>query len=185
MRVITGISKGKKLISSKDNFIRPTSDKVKMGIFNVLSHGNINFHFENSVVLDLFSGSGALGIEALSRGANHCLFVDKSRESLSICEKNIINCNFIEKSSSKLFDIKSNRDFNYGANFDLIFADPPYNNDFVPIIFNFLTNNKLFKKGSLIVIEESIDQKLTTNEGFEQIDRKVYGKTQVLFFEVI
>ena len=103
MRVITGISKGKKLFSGKDNFIRPTSDRVKMGIFNVLSHGDINFHFEGSAVLDLFSGSGALGIEALSRGANHCLFVDKSRESLSICEKNIINCNFIEKSSSKFF----------------------------------------------------------------------------------
>ena len=185
MRVITGIAKGKKLISSKDNNIRPTSDKVKMGIFNVLSHGNVNFRFEDSAVLDLFSGSGALGIEALSRGANNCLFVDKSRESLSICEKNVISCNFSEKSSSKLFDLGSNRTFNNGSKFDLIFADPPYKNDFAPIIFYFLTNNQLFKKGSLIVIEESIDQKLTANKRFKQIANKVYGNTQVLFFEVI
>jgi len=185
MRVITGIAKGKKLISSKDNYIRPTSDKVKMGIFNVLTHGNINFQFENSKVLDLFSGSGALGIEALSRGANHCLFVDKNKESISICERNIINCNFQEKSSTRLFDIKSKRGFIYSTQFDIIFVDPPYKSDFVPIMFDFVINNKLLKKGSVIIIEESIDQNLNLDEKFEKIERKVYGKTQVLFLKVI
>ena len=74
MRVISGSAKGKKLISSKSREIRPTSDKVKMAIFNILRHGVINFDFNGCYTLDLFSGSGSLGIESLSRGSEFCFF---------------------------------------------------------------------------------------------------------------
>ena len=74
MRVISGSAKGKKLISTKNREIRPTSDKVKMAIFNILRHGVINFDFNGCYTLDLFSGSGSLGIESLSRGSEFCFF---------------------------------------------------------------------------------------------------------------
>ena len=76
MRVISGSAKGKKLATVKDASIRPTADKVKMALFNVLQHGVINFNFEGCTTLDMFSGSGSLGIESLSRGSEFCFFLD-------------------------------------------------------------------------------------------------------------
>jgi len=179
MRIISGTFKGKRLQAPKHLPVRPTTDMAKEGLFNIL---NNRYYFDELKVLDLFSGTGNIAYEFASRGSIDITAVDAHFG----CVK------YIENTSKELeFQINAIKIdvFTYlektSDRFDLIFADPPYNNDFVPIIFNFLTNNKLFKKGSLIVIEESIDQKLTPNEGFEQIDIKVYGKTQVLFFEVI
>ena len=87
MRVISGSAKGKKLISTKNREIRPTSDKVKMAIFNILRHGVINFDFNGCYTLDLFSGSGSLGIESLSRGSEFCFFLDISHSSHQVCKK--------------------------------------------------------------------------------------------------
>ena len=91
MRVISGSAKGKKLATVKGTGIRPTADKVKMALFNVLQHGVINFNFEGCNTLDMFSGSGSLGIESLSRGSEFCFFLDISRESHLICKKNLQN----------------------------------------------------------------------------------------------
>lgn len=120
MRVITGIAKKKPLLSLSENFLRPTTQKVKEAIFSI-----IQLKIENSVVLDLFSGSGQLGIEALSQGAKHCTFVDISKKAHTIEIKNLKSTNLEKKATVVLSEglkfIKKTKE-----NFDIIFLDPPY-----------------------------------------------------------
>lgn len=120
MRVITGTARGRRLQTLEGDDVRPTTDKVKEAIFSV-----VQFDIEGSNVLDLFSGSGQLGIEALSRGASKCTFVDMSRNSVKITNENIKNCGFEDKSSVLNTDsigyLRTCR-----MTFDLAFLDPPY-----------------------------------------------------------
>lgn len=120
MRVITGDLRGKKLAALEGDGVRPTSDKVKEAMFSI-----IQFDLPGAEVLDLFAGSGQLGIEAISRGAKHCVFVDKSKESIGVVKENVESC----KISSQA------RILNYDAldylkmaskSFDIAFLDPPY-----------------------------------------------------------
>ncbi len=121
MRVITGTARGKVLKTLDGMDVRPTSDKVKESIFNI-----IQFDIEGSAVLDLFSGSGQLGIEALSRGARSCTFVDSSRNSIEITRENLISTGLIQ--SARIANMDS-IDFLRGtkSTFDLALLDPPYN----------------------------------------------------------
>lgn len=121
MRVITGSARGKKLISLDGNDIRPTTDRVKEGIFS-----SIQFDLEGSLVLDLFAGSGQLGIEALSRSAEKAYFVDNSKKSLETVKKNLSITGFDNK--SEIFNMNG-QDFlkMIDKKFDFIFLDPPYN----------------------------------------------------------
>ena len=183
MRVISGIAKGKKLVSSNDKKIRPTSDKVKMAIYNIIEHGNISFSLYNKNVLDLFSGSGSLGIEALSRGSAHCLFVDISKISQQICRTNLENCNLLNKSNNLVFNISNSKKFESEKKFDLIFADPPYNKNYISTVFAFILKNELLNKNGLLVVEEDKKSKIIEDEYFELICKKIYGNSQVLFFQ--
>lgn len=120
MRVITGIARGKRLRSLDGNDVRPTTDKVKEGIFSA-----IQFDIEGRRFLDMFAGSGQMGIEALSRGALSAVFVDSSPAAIRICTENIVNCGF-EKESK----IVKRDSIGYVATtpetFDIAFLDPPY-----------------------------------------------------------
>ena len=120
MRVITGLARGRKLKTLEGDSVRPTTDKVKESIFNI-----IQFEVEGRNVLDLFSGSGQLGIEALSRGANGCVFVDSSRASLKVTEENIKAAGFEKSARTVLSDSLSYLD-RTRERFDLAFLDPPY-----------------------------------------------------------
>jgi 16S rRNA (guanine966-N2)-methyltransferase len=184
MRVISGVAKGKKLASSNDKKIRPTSDKVKMAIYNIIEHGNISFSLNNKNILDLFSGSGSLGIEALSRGSAHCLFLDISKISQQICLKNLENCNLLDKSKNLVFDISNSKNFVSEKKFDLIFADPPYNKNYISTVFAFILRNELLNKNGLLVVEEDKKTKIIEEESFELICKKIYGNSQVLFFQL-
>jgi len=122
MRVISGINKGKKLYAPEGNSVRPTSDKVKEAIFNII--GPID---KEAAVLDLFAGSGSIGIEFLARGAKYCTFVDASRKSLNFVRKNLELCNFKDRARIILSDYEK-AIVKLGENnekFDYIFADPP------------------------------------------------------------
>ena len=120
MRVITGIARGKRLVAPDGNDVRPTSDKVKEALFSVLQ-----FDIEGRRILDLFAGSGQLGIEALSRGAESCVFVDNSRASINLVKKNLELTGLFEKAKIVQSDFSSfaamSRDI-----FDIVFLDPPY-----------------------------------------------------------
>lgn len=117
MRVITGLARGRKLVTLEGEDVRPTTDMVKEAIFSV-----IQFDIEGSVVLDLFSGSGQLGIEALSRGAKYCRFVDKSQASAEITRQNVTACGFVRDSAVSVMD---SIDFVRGVRmtFDIAFLD--------------------------------------------------------------
>ena len=110
MRVITGLARGRKLVTLEGEDVRPTTDMVKEAIFSV-----IQFDIEGSVVLDLFSGSGQLGIEALSRGAKYCRFVDKSQASAEITRQNVTACGFVRDSAvSVVGKLEKKKTYRYG-----------------------------------------------------------------------
>ena len=179
LRIIGGDLKGKKLSSVRGTTIRPTADRLRESIFNILS-----LRVQEAVVLDLFAGTGALGIEALSRGAESTVFVDNNREALSVLERNIKSCAFDNRTKIIKWNIKKNLNCLKSIRplFDLVFLDPPYNQNMLkPALFN-LDRSRSMKIGTCIVVEhspmESIPKDLST---FETIDQRRYGKTLVSF----
>ena len=179
LRIISGRFKGKKLHSVRGLTIRPTADRLRESIFNILSHGVLN-----AVVLDLFAGTGALGMEALSRGAESAVFVDNNPKALSVIQRNITSCSFGRQARIIKWDIKNNLNClkSAGAAFDLVFMDPPYHRDMVkPALLNLEQSGSL-KKGACIVVEHSPLEPIPDHVFmFEITDRRKYGKTLVSF----
>lgn len=181
MRVIAGVYRGRKLRSLKGDNTRPTTDKVKEAIFNMIGP-----FFEGGQVLDLFSGSGALGIEAVSRGCDLAYCIDRNSAAIKIIQENVA----ITKESEKFRIIKTSADkalqkFNdEELSFDLIFLDPPYaKQQIVAQIEKILAENLSKASGKiicetdrLVVLPEEIDT-------LQQIRRQVYGSTAVAIYQ--
>ena len=154
MRVIAGILRGKKLHVLKDEAVRPTTDKVKESVFNI-----VQFELQDKVFLDLFSGSRQMGIEALSRGARRCFFVDHNKSAIKTIKQNLKSSNMLEKAQIINKDA-INFLVNTNEKFDIAFLDPPYKTG---ILQNALKNifRKMNKNGIIICespIEESLDE---------------------------
>ncbi|MDR0947284.1 MAG: 16S rRNA (guanine(966)-N(2))-methyltransferase RsmD [Ruminococcus sp.] len=148
MRVITGSARGRRLKTPDGFDVRPTTDKVKESIFSI-----IQFNIPGAAVLDLFSGSGQLGIEALSRGAKSCTFVDKSPESVKITLENITACGFLDISTVKRNDAESFVKIcsGRGERFDIAFLDPPYDSS---LLGNILPNlADIMNDGGIVILE--------------------------------
>ena len=159
MRVISGKFKKKKLLLPDPKITRPLRDYVKESLFNLLTHAkSLNFKFEKSIVLDIFSGSGSLGIECLSRGSEKVVFIEKNKDSLATLNKNIKNL-FLNIQCDVIFGDFLKIDFNevLKKNVDLIFLDPPFEYKFLEEMFNKLEKHQDKLKKSLLVIhyEES------------------------------
>ncbi|MCI7804325.1 MAG: 16S rRNA (guanine(966)-N(2))-methyltransferase RsmD [Oscillospiraceae bacterium] len=175
MRVITGSARGRKLITLEGNDVRPTTGRVKEAIFS-----SIQFETEGSVVLDLFAGSGQLGIEALSRGAKNAVFVDNSKKSLEIVKKNLYITGFTDK--AEMYNMNSS-DFLkiIDRKFDFIFLDPPYNKGILAEILPQLSKN-LNSDGRIFCEHE---QNLIMPEEFYGLSLKKtykYGKIRVSLY---
>lgn len=175
MRVITGSARGRKLITLEGNDVRPTTDRVKEAMFSA-----IQFEIEESAVLDLFAGSGQLGIEALSRGARTAVFVDNSKKSLEVVKKNIESTGFMDKTeiynmnSSDFLKITSQK-------FDFIFLDPPYNKGIPAEILPQLS--KVLNSNGKVLCEH--EQNLQFSEEISGLRLKKtykYGKIRVSLF---
>lgn len=183
LRIISGALKGKKLYSVRDQSIRPTADRLRESIFNILSHRVLK-----AVVLDLFSGTGAMGIEALSRGAESALFVDNRKDALSVLKRNIDSCKLDQIARVFKWDIRQNLNCirSNTPNFDLVFIDPPYNKNLIkPSLFNLDQSNSL-KDGACIVIEHSLLESIPTDlAAFDLTDQRKYGKTLVSFLKYL
>lgn len=151
MRVITGIAKGKRLETPEGMDIRPTIDRVKEAIFS-----SIQFELFNSEVLDLFAGTGQIGIEAISRGAKAAVFVDNSRKSLEVVKKNLEITNFTSKST-----IINMNGIDYAhttdKKFDFIFLDPPYNKGILLEILPVLSDNLTMEGQIICEYEKNLD----------------------------
>ena len=142
MRVITGSAGGRKLKSPSGDAVRPTTDLVKQAIFNMLQFG-----LEGKRVLDLFAGSGQMGIEALSRGAGEAVFIDRSRESAALVRENLKRCGL----DGKVLQTDALRYLSQGERFDLIFLDPPYDGGlYGPVLERINAVDNLFEDGIIV-----------------------------------
>ena len=151
LRIIGGELKGKRLYSIRGSAVRPTADRLRESIFNILFpciHG--------SIVLDLFAGTGAYGIEALSRGAESAVFIDNNKEALSAIKKNLVSCAYDNKARVISWDIRKNLNclnlIPY-SRFDLIFIDPPYDQGLVDLALRHLGDTDSMAKEVMVVIE--------------------------------
>lgn len=180
MRIIGGKFKGHGLAGPKGQATRPTSDRVRESIFNILAHGIDGFALDGARVLDLFAGTGAMGLEALSRGARFCQFVDESAEARGVIRRNadalgvIGQCKIWRRDAAKLGPAAPQ------PGFDLIFADPPYNKDLGTKALASLVAGQWFNPQAVVVVEEAEKASLTCPPELTELDRRVYGDTQIL-----
>lgn len=154
MRVIAGTYKGRKLESPENYDIRPTTDKAKEALFSILMND-----VPGSRVLDLFAGSGALGIEALSRGAAECVFVDHSRQAAALIKKNLAACRVTEPARVISGDYRKVL-ASLAGSFDIILMDPPYNQGLLPDAFALIDQQELLAEDGVIVCEHRKEEEL-------------------------
>ncbi|MGE0239987.1 MAG: 16S rRNA (guanine(966)-N(2))-methyltransferase RsmD [Parvibaculaceae bacterium] len=180
MRIVGGKFKGHGIAGPRGQATRPTSDRVREAIFNILAHGVPDFSIEGARVLDLFAGTGAMGLEALSRGARFSQFVDDSAEARGIIRRNadalgvIGQCKIWRRDATRLGPAAPQ------PGFDLVFADPPYGKGLGTKALAALIDGQWLNAGAVIVVEEAARAELACPAQLAEIDRRVYGETQVL-----
>src|SRR5262245_16894817 len=180
MRIVGGKFKGHGIAGPKGQATRPTSDRVREAIFNILAHGVADFSIEGARVLDLFAGTGAMGLEALSRGARFCQFVDDSAEARGGIRRNadalglIGQCKIWRRDATRLGPAAPQ------PGFDLAFADPPYGKGLGTKALASLVEGGWLESGAIVVVEEAERAELSCPIGLAEIDRRVYGETQLL-----
>ena len=177
MRVVSGELKGYNLKFPREPLVRPTAEKVKEAIFDV-----IQFNVKGKKFLDLFAGSGQIGIEALSRGAKTVSFVDNYKDSIFTIKSNIsrLNENFLDKVNILKEDVFDFLNFNTGY-FDIIFLDPPYGKDIIPKILGKLS--RILNYDGIIICEHSKNESLPeTPDDLTLFKNKIYGQTAVSFY---
>ncbi|HAJ46047.1 MAG TPA: 16S rRNA (guanine(966)-N(2))-methyltransferase RsmD [Alphaproteobacteria bacterium] len=185
MRVVGGTLKGRALFGPKDDRVRPTSDKVREALFNIMAHGGVEgFDLEGARVLDLFAGTGALSIEALSRGAAFALLIDDSVDSRAIIRRNVeaLNLTGVTKIWRRDAAALSEKPANAGDAFDLVFADPPYRQGLGGRALATAAAGGWIAEGALVILEEAADQALAAPDRFALLDQRIYGDTQVAFY---
>ncbi|MCP4350736.1 MAG: 16S rRNA (guanine(966)-N(2))-methyltransferase RsmD [Desulfobacterales bacterium] len=197
LRIISGKLRGKKLLRIRGMDIRPTSDQVRESIFNIISS-----QVRGTSVLDLFAGTGALGIEALSRGAESAVFIDNNKISLSVIEKNIKSCNFEDKTKIIKWNIATSLNCIKSAQppFNLVFMDPPYRENLAESALHNLHKSRSLENGACIIVEHPFQNNATSHfslltshfplltshfplltSHFSLLTQRKYGKTLVSF----
>ena len=178
MRITGGHKKGLRLALFKGLDIRPTSDKVREAIFNLLGQDMEGLH-----VLDLFAGSGGLGIEALSRGADRAVFIDNSTKSLRLIKKNLERCGFLGVGLVLKKDLSRGLPKRQGLApkpFDLVFIDPPYGQGLIPPLLKQLTLMKILGENGIIIAESFKNETLPDQQnGLTLVDSRRYGETKI------
>ena len=181
MRVIAGKAKGRKLLLQEGMGTRPTLDRIKESIFNIIQN-----RVRDSLAIDIFSGTGSLGIEAASRGAKHTYLIEKGDSSYNLLKKNVENLKFQDICTTLKGDCYQYLE-EFGKEkkvFDLIFIDPPYAKEMIPPAIELVSKYNLLKKDGLIVTK--IDSGEILYEGNNEIiliDKRKYGNTTVCFYE--
>ena len=183
MRIVGGKFKGRKLRSVRGTRTRPTADRTREAIFNIIA-----FQLQDVRVLDLFAGTGALGIEALSRGAQSAVFIDISKPSLSILRENLAG--LCVESSTRIirWDITANLNclLSMPRAFDLIFMDPPYNQNLIMPALGHLHASQSLDSDALVIVEHSSREPVEPDRlPFDIVDRRQYGKTLVSFLRYV
>lgn len=183
MRIITGKHRGRKIEIGPDGGknIRPTSDMAREAIFNILTMGKMGNVVADARVLDVFCGTGAFGLEALSRGAAHVTFVDKSRDSMAITRHNAstmkeeANCSFFLQDGTQLGKAR--------GTYSLVFLDPPYSLKLIEPALKSLVTGGWLEKDAILVLEHDEKSNVSLPENFEMLYERRYGRAMVKVVE--
>lgn len=180
MRVVGGTLRGRNIASPQHEGLRPTSDRVRESLFNILAHGVDDFELEGARVIDLFAGTGALGIEAISRGAAFCLFVDSDAEARALIRTNVET--FGLTGVTRIFRREATDLGPVGtmAPFNLAFLDPPYGKGLGEQALASLNEGRWLVPRAIVVLEERAGVSVTLPPSLAQIDQRTYGDTQIL-----
>lgn len=179
MRIVGGQFRGRALKSPVSNAIRPTSDRLRESVFNILAHA-YGDPITNARVLDLFAGTGALGCEAMSRGARFALFVDETAEARGTIRSNVEALALT--GTTKIFRRDAARLGTIGAMepFDLVFCDPPYGKGLAEKSLASARHDNWLAPSALVVVEEAVKSAFQTPEGFAELERRKYGDSEIV-----
>ena len=183
MRIIGGKNKGKKIFLPVDKNTRPLRDMVKESIFNLIEHSNkFNISISNSVVLDLFSGSGSFGLECLSRGAKFITFVENYVHALGILKKNISMMDalpFSEIIENNCFELINEKKI-FSKKFDIIFLDPPYRDKNINLLIDQIIDQKILKKNGIVLIHRHKKDDIKITSKLNILDTRKYGISKII-----
>lgn len=183
MRIISGVARGSRLVTLEGTETRPTLDRVKEPLFSI-----IQAYIKDARVLDLFAGSGALGLEALSRGAKNAVFTDVSEKAINVINQNVQKTKLEDKSivlnQSYVETLKQMASEN--KEFDIIFLDPPYTSGLLENAIREILEFKLLSKEGIIIVETDMESELQKiqNIGLHIKDIRKYGRVMLLFLEL-
>ncbi|WP_058486338.1 16S rRNA (guanine(966)-N(2))-methyltransferase RsmD [Defluviitalea phaphyphila] len=182
MRVIAGIAKGHNLKAPKGMETRPTTDRIKESLFNIISPDLYECSF-----LDLYSGTGAIGIEALSRGAKKAVFIDKSPICKKIIKENLLHTKLIDKAVIYQLNVNLGLDILKKNNeiFDIIFMDPPYSLDIITETLNNIAEYGILDKKGYVIIEHSSKKDIQIPDNFLLWKEKKYKTTKITFLKLL
>ena len=183
MRIVAGRFKGATLVAPKGHLTRPTSDRVRESLFNILLQGKLDFEIEEIRVLDLFAGSGALGLEALSRGARSCLFIEQSAEARGVIRRNIEALGLTGVTKIWRRDASELGPLRKVAPFDLVFADPPYGKGLGARALTTALAGGWLVNDAICILEERSGIDLDLPDDFHSLETRTYGDTQISILE--
>lgn len=181
MRIVGGRFKGRTLATPSDEGTRPTSDRVRESVFNILAHGLDGPPLEGAQVIDLFAGTGALGLEALSRGATYALFVEENADARGLIRRNIEA--FGLQGITRIFrrDATNLGPANARDRYGYAFLDPPYGKSLGEAALSSLRAGNWLIPGAIAILEERAGVDIALPPGFEMLEQRTYGDTMVHF----
>lgn len=182
MRIVGGDFRGRPLAAPRTSSIRPTTDRTREAVFNVLAHRFAD-RLVGARVLDLFAGTGALGLEALSRGAAYCVFIEESSEGRGLIRTNVETFGLTGRTKVFRRDATSLGEAGTMAPFGLVFADPPYGKGLGEAALASARAGGWLAPGALCVVEEAASAAFAPGEGFEIVDERAYGDTIIRFVQ--
>jgi 16S rRNA (guanine966-N2)-methyltransferase len=175
MRIVAGTHRGRPIEAPADDRIRPTSDRIRESLFNILQHRLDGF--DDLIVLDGFAGTGALGLEALSRGAARAIFFDRNRDALALCRRNAMALGLMERCAFHLGD--PTRPPPAAVACDLVFLDPPYGEGLAGAAIAALEAAGWLAHGVLLAVEADKTRPEAVPAGFMALDSRAYGRTRL------
>lgn len=182
MRIVAGKLRGREIKGPASEATRPTSDRVRESLFNILAHGIKNFKLEDARVLDLFAGTGALGLEAISRGAKYCCFVDEDAGARGVIRSNADTCGVIGQTRIWRRDATDLGPCAPQSSYDLVFIDPPYNRGLGEKAASAVIKGGWLTAAGLLILEEAGKTVVPEIAGLSVLDARQYGDTQIRIY---
>lgn len=183
MRIIGGKARGTKLYTLEGDNTRPTLDRVKESLFNIIQRD-----IQESIFLDLFSGSGAIGLEAVSRGAKKAILCDKSKDAINIIKKNIEKTHFQEQIELYQLPFEKLLNDKIKEKIDIIYIDPPYKTDFVYNAIKIILDKNLINDDSIVIVETDEEQRVINQIkelNVEVVNQRQYGRAHLIFVKKV